>query len=152
MFKKGFTLLEAIISLTLILVIASSIVIIFNNSNPSKDLEARDTISSVKKILDKKRGDYTLESLNELNSDFQFIETNSESINEVSIILNEDVILLAVSNENEGCWLLRKDYEADSENLAEVYGYKEGYTCEADFASNLIRDGDEGSIRKPIIL
>jgi len=152
MLRKGFTLLEAIISLTLIIIIASSIVVIFNNSNPTNDLEARNTLSTVKKILDKKRGDYTLVSLNELNSEIEFIETSSDSINEVSIIINEGVILLAVSNENDGCWLLKKDYNAESENLAEIYGYKEGYICEANFANNLIRDSDEGSIRKPILL
>lgn len=149
---KGFTLLEAIIVITLIFIIASSTVFIFKDSDSSSDIEARSTIANVKKILDKKKGLHTIESLNQLNLNYDFISADSVDYNDVSIFIDNQIIYIAVSNNNGGCWLLQKNYKASSENLAEIYGYKENSPCLFSLASTLVREGDIGSIKKPIIL
>jgi type II secretory pathway pseudopilin PulG len=150
--RRGFTLLEAVIALALIFILATSVVLVFRDSTGSEDIKARSALIYAKKILDKNKGYLNIDYLNNLESEYIFTSDASTESNVISISSNNDTTLFAVSNGNNGCWLLKRNYIAEDEGSSSIYGYKFTDICSNQVASILESTGGYGKIDKPVLL
>lgn len=159
-YRKCFTLLEAIIAIVIMSILSVSVLYIFKDSSTEVDIKARSSLLSAKRYLDSNVGSGGINSLDDLTTlnsdDNSLIYTNSISndINMVSIEVSIafEKYYIAVFNSKGGCWLLSRKFNVETESEAAAFGYKDTENCSASLADQLISGGDYGSINKPIIL